>query len=371
MTDMGWFITADAAEFLAEAGEFLHAEPARNTVVLTMTENLRVKAAASTPTPAAAAPGSDEPLFGWWRPPARPDAKSAGPVRVAGVVGCVFMYTPEFPVLLSSHMSGPAAAELAGDLAAAGHQVPGINGAQEAADAFAAAWADRTGDAITAQRRMRLFRLGELTRPAPEPEGTARLATERDRDLLAEWFDAFTREVGDPPRHDSRAVVDERLGYGGITVWEDGGVPVSVAGRTRTVAGMVRVAPVYTPPELRGRGYAGAATAAVSRAALDVGVRDVVLYTDLANPTSNALYHRLGYRPVEDRVVFSFEPACHGLRFTCERTRGLRGTGRWRSRSVRGVHAAAGRDDPVVGGKRGRAPASRHRRAGRGPGEPR
>ncbi len=64
MTDMGWFITADAAEFLAEAGEFLHAEPARNTVVLTMAENLRVKAAAVDPTPAAAAPdsGPDDPL---------------------------------------------------------------------------------------------------------------------------------------------------------------------------------------------------------------------------------------------------------------------------------------------------------------------
>src|SRR5271166_1780761 len=331
MTDMGWFITADAAEFLAEAGEFLHAEPARNTVVLTMAENLRVKAAAVDPTQAAAAPGSGpgEPLFGWWRPPARPDAKSAGPVLVAGVVRSVFMYTPEFPVLLSSHMSGPAAAELARDLAAAGHQVPGINAAQQAADAFAAAWAERTGDAITAQRRMRLFRLGEPIRPAPEPAGAARLATERDRDLLAEWFDAFAREVGDPPRHDSRAVVDERLGYGGITVWEDGGIPVSIAGRTRTVAGMVRVAPVYTPPELRGRGYAGAATAAVSRAVLDAGVRHVVLYTDLANPTSNALYQRLGYRPVEDRVVFSFSRARRGLRFTRERTRGLCPAGRW------------------------------------------
>ena len=122
--------------------------------------------------------------------------------------------------------------------------------------------------------------------------------------------------------------MNERLGYGGITVWQVGAVPVSMAGRTRTVAGMVRVAPVYTPPELRGRGYAGAATAAVSQAALDAGVREVVLYTDLANPTSNALYQRLGYRPVEDRVVFSFEPARRGLRFTRERTRGLRSAGR-------------------------------------------
>ena len=46
----------------------------------------------------------------------------------------------------------------------------------------------------------------------------------------------------------------------------------------------------------------------MSQAALDAGVTHVVLYTDLANPTSNALYERLGYRPVEDRVVLTFAP---------------------------------------------------------------
>ena len=218
------------------------------------------------------------------------------------------MHTPTFPILLSQ-VSGSAAAELARELAAAGHRVRDVNAGQDAADAFAAAWRDRTGDAAAVHRRMRLFRLGELIWPEPGPEGTARPAAGTDRDLLAGWFDAFTREVGDPPGQDHRAAVDERLGYGGLTVWQADGVPVSVAGRTRVVAGMVRVGPVYTPPELRGRGYAGAATAAVSQAARHDGVREVVLYTDLANPTSNALYQRLGYQPVEDRVLLSFEPA--------------------------------------------------------------
>jgi RimJ/RimL family protein N-acetyltransferase len=209
-------------------------------------------------------------------------------------------------------VSGPAATALARDLTAdsgTGRRIPGVNVGQEAADAFAAAWRDRTGDVVAVYRRMRLFRLGELIPPRPWPEGTARLAAGTERDLLARWFGAFAREVGDPPGQDHSQAAAGRLAYGGITVWEAGGVPVSVAGRTRAVAGMVRVGPVYTPPELRGRGYAGAATAAVSQAALDAGLREVVLYTDLANPTSNALYQRLGYRPVEDRVVLSFTPA--------------------------------------------------------------
>nr|WP_232542680.1 GNAT family N-acetyltransferase [Streptomyces sp. QHH-9511] len=88
-------------------------------------------------------------------------------------------------------------------------------------------------------------------------------------------------------------VTDRRLHF-----WETDEGPVSMASVSRTVAGQARVSPVYTPPGARGRGYAGAVTRAVSRAALDAGAEQVLLFTDLANPTSNALYQRLGYRPV-------------------------------------------------------------------------
>jgi GNAT superfamily N-acetyltransferase len=282
---MSWFMTADTAEFLSVAGEFLRAEAARNSVMLTVTADLEA---------AGLGAGDGGMLFGWQRP-------QAGPLTAA------FMHTTGYPAMLSS-MSETAAAELAWDLAAAGRRVPGINAAQEAADAFTAVWRDRTGDAVTVHRRMRLFRLARLVPPAPCPEGGARPGTGADRDLLAGWFGEFAIEVGDALGHDHRAEVDKRLGYGGITIWEAGGAPVSVACLTRAVGGMARVGPVYTPPALRGRGYAAGVTAAVSQAALDAGVGDVVLYTDLANPTSNALYERLGYRAVEDRVLLFFEP---------------------------------------------------------------
>jgi predicted GNAT family acetyltransferase len=89
-------------------------------------------------------------------------------------------------------------------------------------------------------------------------------------------------------------------------LWEVDGVPVSMAGGSRAVAGVVRIVGVYTPAGWRRRGYAGAVTVAVSRAALAAGATGVVLFTDLTNPTSNALYQRLGYRPVQDRTVLLF-----------------------------------------------------------------
>ncbi|HEX3925459.1 MAG TPA: GNAT family N-acetyltransferase [Streptosporangiaceae bacterium] len=85
------------------------------------------------------------------------------------------------------------------------------------------------------------------------------------------------------------------------------GTAVAMAGALRPAAGVIRVAPVYTPPARRRRGYGGAVTAAVSRAALNAGASDVILFTDLANPTSNALCQRLGYRQLEDRVVLTFD----------------------------------------------------------------
>ena len=95
-----------------------------------------------------------------------------------------------------------------------------------------------------------------------------------------------------------------------------------------TVTEDLRVKAAASAGALRGHGFASAATAAVSQAALEAGLREVVLYTDLANATSNAVYQRLGYRPVEDRVVLSFTPARRRLGFTRERTRGLRPAGR-------------------------------------------
>jgi GNAT superfamily N-acetyltransferase len=290
---MAWCSTGAVDDFLAEAGEFLRSDRVRNTVILTVTETSRINGQAL----ADGKPARDEPRFGYWRP-------ASGQSQVAGA----FMHTPGFPVLLTS-VSQQAATALAGQLAGSGRLILGINAAEDGARAFADAWRQHTGDVPRVHRWNRLFRLGELISPDPAPGGAPRLATARDRGLLIDWLGAFAIEVDDLSAQDHGAAADERLSYGGITIWEADGVPVSIAGVTRAVGSMVRVGPVYTPPAHRGHGYAAAVTAAVSQAALDAGVTDVLLYTDLANPTSNALYPRIGYRPVEDRLVLSFGPA--------------------------------------------------------------
>jgi GNAT superfamily N-acetyltransferase len=293
MTRMGWVTTGDVAEFLEAAGPFLRAERARNTVLLTVSETARIDPGRYG-AEHAAEPAS-LPLFGWWT---RPGA--AGAVAIGGA----FVHTPPFPVLLSG-VSREAAADLAAT-ALAGRQLAGVNAHPEAAGAFAGTWSQTTGRAVEEHMRTRLYRLGELIWPDPVPDGAPRTLTGQDASLLAEWFEAFSIEVHEMEGADHAAAIRDRLSYGGLTLWESGGAPVSMAGLTRQVAGMVRVGQVYTPPRLRGHGYASAVTAEVSRAALAAGAEDVLLFTDLANPVSNSIYQRIGYREVEDRVVLSF-----------------------------------------------------------------
>jgi predicted GNAT family acetyltransferase len=57
------------------------------------------------------------------------------------------------------------------------------------------------------------------------------------------------------------------------------------------------IAGVYTPPELRGRGYAGSATAAVVELIYAKGRKSACLYTDLRNPASNRCYEKIGFKP--------------------------------------------------------------------------
>ena len=120
------------------------------------------------------------------------------------------------------------------------------------------------------------------------------------------WVNAFHDEAGPEGPNEAERVVRDSLGYGGMVLWEHEDRPVSLAGRRRAVAGQARIGPVYTPPDLRGRGFGGAGDRHRRRAALADGAAGVVLFTVLANPASNTLYQRLGYRPVSDWAVIRF-----------------------------------------------------------------
>lgn len=279
-----WHRIDDLDTFLARAGDFLCSRPSLHTVLLTVTETLRTRG--------PYAYGTEAPVFGV--------LEEAGEARAA------YFRTPPHRLYLSPLTSGEADA-LAGHLTALDTPVPGVTAQRSTAAAFAEAWQRHTGATPGLDKRQRLHRLGTLTPPQPQPEGRSRVAAAQDRGQLAQWYEEFCATVGEPAPRDAASWADARIRSRRVMLWETAdGAPVSMAARTPKVAGQIRVAPVYTPAHLRGRGYAGAVTSAVSRAALADGASQVLLFTDLANPTSNGLYRRIGYRPVADFAVYDF-----------------------------------------------------------------
>lgn len=201
--------------------------------------------------------------------------------------------------LMASMMDEASALSLIERWLFADPDVPGVAGPAEVARTLARGWERRTQGRSTLAMAMALHTLDRVEDPARPAAGALRPAGAGDRGRLIEWMGDFAREAGvdDNPVQ----MVDRRPLY----VWEDG-EPVSVVGLSPAVAGVARIGPVYTPPRLRGRGYASSAVAGVSRSALAAGAAQCILYTDLANPHSNRIYAALGYRRVADWEERSF-----------------------------------------------------------------
>jgi predicted GNAT family acetyltransferase len=216
--------------------------------------------------------------------------------------------TPPYNLILGQPESDAALGEIAD--AVAGQELPGLVGATPEVETFAELWAARTGATPTVGMRQGVYALDKVE-SLPTVPGEPRVATMADRELVLRWWIAFAEEVfheGGPGVDRAELSVDHKLSSpdAGILLWEDEGETVSLAGWGGPTPNGIRVGPVYTPPELRGRGYATAATADLSRRQLASGRRFCFLYTDLANPTSNAIYERIGYRRVCESAEYRF-----------------------------------------------------------------
>jgi hypothetical protein len=229
------------------------------------------------------------------------------------IVAALVMTPPYDPFL--SQVDHPDAVRVLMDaLAARFRSLGGVVGPVGVVDAFVELWKAKTGQAYRIDIRERLFKLETVNSAAGAGvPGHIRRATADDRDLLVRWRHAFNLEalrVDDLPGVEK--IVERGLNaptaLRGTYLWEDAGQVVSLAGYTGTTLNGIRVAPVYTPPEFRGRGYASACVAHMSQILLDEGRRYCFLFTDLSNPTSNHIYQLIGYQPVCDVDKYVFEP---------------------------------------------------------------
>jgi hypothetical protein len=251
---LGWSTSSDAHAFLGAAGRFLSMGPVDNTVLLTESAYL------------AARPVGDA-LFGWYE---TADAEVAG----------TFLQAPRHVPVLSL-MPDDAIESLVDILS------PPFNVDGRMVGRFRAVWPQ-----IEERSRITLYRLARLRAVTPQP-GRARVAAAADRDLLVDWYGRLMAAHPDDSS-DLAYVVDDPLSYGGITLWEVDGVPTAMAGRSRLVAGMVRVGAEYAPD-----GDSRAAFVAACAMAAQVA-RDVLVFGPTAD---DADYLDLGFEPMLNRVT--------------------------------------------------------------------
>ena len=278
---MAWTFTGDVDHLAARAEPVLAADPTRFSLALTTLDAIRGGRRYAAP-----------PLVGLY--------------EEDGAVTGIVIRTPPHDLHLTL-VPEAALAPLVTALTEREPDLPGAQGDVELADAFAAAWTAAAGPRATVLMEMTLHVLGRLVRPDPMPSGRGRVATADDVALGLRWFEEFAAHA------DLSFPVDEaslraRIAERRLWFWDDPvGRSVAMAGRTPAVATVARIAPVYTPPEHRRHGYAGAITHACTAAARRArGVGGMVLYADKANAQANNIYRRLGYAPVRDIRIVRF-----------------------------------------------------------------
>ncbi len=278
-------VHADPVEFWSLARPYFAADAIRHGVAATVLQRLALEPSLATARPV---------LLSLWE---------------EGILSGIACRTPPRP-LIASGVPARAADLVAAKLSEIDPTLPGVIGPRDAAEPFARAWSRLTHAKVREAMAMRVYRLESLVLPATP--GGARLVTDAEVEQLAVQMRAFELEAVGREVSQEHAAADIRssmaAGHASMT-WETGGEAVSWARASAPLNGMSHVNRVYTPPELRGRGYGAAITAAASQWALHAGAKDVVLFTDLANPTSNSIYQKIGYRPLFDAVDLAFQPA--------------------------------------------------------------
>lgn len=272
----------DAEQFLAVTGTFLYSRESINNLILGICERLvRDPEAYENPFFVTIADENDELLL------------------------AAVMTPPHNIILAGGDDFRKALPDLLDVLIGENNSIPGVIGPAVLSEAFAKLWRQKTGETSTIGMYQRVYELRHVRLPKLPP-GHFRVARPEDAQTIAEWFQAFEVEALDET-HELNIERAERFIDGGKAfVWEREGELVSMALKTRPMAHSITISGVYTPPESRQQGYATALVARLSQHILDLGYEFLNLFTDLENPTSNAIYQKIGYHPVCDFRMYKF-----------------------------------------------------------------
>jgi len=272
----------DAESFLAVAGEFLYSRESINNLTLGVCERLV-------------------------RDPEAYQGPFFAAVMDSGALLLTAVMTPPHNIILAGGDDFEQGMPVLVDYLLKEHiPVPGVIGPTETSETFTKLWRKRTGEGSTMGMYQRVYELRNVRLPKL-PAGYFRVARTEDLDTIAKWLQAFEREALEEIHDVNLGRAQRLIDDSKVFVWERDGELVSMALKTRPMVRSITVSGVYTPPEYRQNGYATALVARLSQYLLDSGYQFINLFTDLENPTSNAIYQKVGYHPVCDFRMYTFE----------------------------------------------------------------
>ncbi len=230
-----------------------------------------------------------------------------------GLVVAALMTVPEKLILYSPLSVGTDALErIATGLIEKGLKIPGVVGPKELVETFVRIWKEKKDCLVELDMHMRVYELREVNQKVIGA-GHLRLAGEDDLEFLIEGVGEFMKDAAldaAPDLEKCTELARRRLADQSVFLWEYQGKVVSMAAKSRPTRHGVTVNLVYTPKKLRGRGYATSCVASLSQKLLDGGYEFCSLFTDLANPTSNSIYQKIGYRSLGDFDGYYFKTRC-------------------------------------------------------------
>jgi uncharacterized protein len=193
-----------------------------------------------------------------------------------------------------------------------GRQVTGFSGPlQQVREATAALRLETAHAKLRADEGLYALNLSDLI--IPPALSTAAVVCQpvaaHQRDVLCSWRLAYDIEVlgaTDSPEQRKRAAdfLDGQTADGNAWVALDRGMPVSLSAFNATLPDVVQLGGIYTPPELRGRGFAKVAVAGSLLAGRERGASRAVLFTN--NPSAVRTYEALGFARVGDFSLILF-----------------------------------------------------------------
>jgi len=238
-------------------------------------------------------------------PSAAPNAYLATVGGDAGVLAGAVHIAP-FKIVITRASREPIAA-LARDAFDAVPGLDGVTGPASSAEDFAMAWSRMSGVEPTLATRLRIHETRRVVDPdRPSAQGHFRPASPSDLPLLAAWTEVFVSDARVPAPVDAARVVEDAITRGRLHVWDDAR-PVSMAAWTGKTPNGVRINFVYTPRELRGKGYATACVKALTRQQLERGNVFCWLYTDVSGTASPSIFTSIGYAPVSDVAEYNLK----------------------------------------------------------------